>query len=71
MAITIQLPAEIEDDLCLRYPTLEKNARDQFLVTRYHVGRFCTGDTAAVLGCQTRFQAEEWLPTPARTFLVD
>ena len=61
MAITIQLPAEVEDDLRLQDPALEKHARDQFLVAYYQAGRLSTGDIAVVLGFQTRFQAEEWL----------
>ncbi len=61
MAITIQLPAEIEDDLRHQDPALEKHARDQFLIVNYQAGRLSTGDIAVILGFPTRFQAEEWL----------
>lgn len=61
MAITIQLPAEIEEDLRHQDPALEDHARDQFLVAHYQAGKLSTGDIAVILGFQTRLQAEEWL----------
>ena len=61
MAITIQLPLEIKDDMCHQDPAIEKHARDQFLVANYQAGRLSTGAIAAILDFQTRFQAEEWL----------
>jgi predicted HTH domain antitoxin len=61
MAITIQLPIEIEEDLRHQDPRLDYHARDQFLVANYEAGKLSTGDIAVVLGLETRFQAEEWL----------
>ncbi len=61
MAITIQLPAEIEEDLRHQDPALENHTRDQFLIANYQAGKLSTGDIAVILGFQTRFQAEEWL----------
>lgn len=61
MAITIQLPIEIEDDLRHQDPRLDSHARDQFLVAQYQAGKLSTGDIAVILGFETRLQAEEWL----------
>lgn len=61
MAITIQLPNEIEQDLRHQDPRLDYHARDQFLVANYQAGKLSTGDIAVILGFETRFQAEEWL----------
>ena len=61
MAITIQLPTEIEEDLRHQDPRLDSHARDQFLVANYQAGRLSTGDIAVILEFDTRFQAEEWL----------
>ena len=61
MAIIIELPAEIEEDLRHQDPALENHARNQFLVANYQAGKLSTGDIAVILGFQTRFQAEEWL----------
>jgi predicted HTH domain antitoxin len=61
MAITIQLPIDIEQDLRCRDPRLDSHARDQFLVDNYRKGNLSTGDIAVILGLDTRFEAEEWL----------
>ncbi|NNM88122.1 MAG: hypothetical protein HKL95_06350 [Phycisphaerae bacterium] len=61
MAITIQLPNEIEEYLRRQDPRLDGHARDQFLVANYQAGRLSTGDIAVILGFDTRFQAEQWL----------
>jgi hypothetical protein len=61
MAITIQIPAEIERELRDRDPQLDEHARDQFLTANYHAGKLSTGDIAVILGLSTRFEAEQWL----------
>ena len=61
MAIRIELPAEIEEDLRHQDPRLDYHARDQFLVALYRAGQISTGDIAVILALETRFQAEEWL----------
>jgi hypothetical protein len=61
MAITIQIPIDIEQELRLQDPQLDHHAREQFLVANYQAGKLSTGDLAVILGFETRFQAEEWL----------
>lgn len=61
MAITIQIPTEIEQELRRQDPQLDSHARDQFLVANYQAGKLSTADVAVILGFETRFQAEEWL----------
>jgi predicted HTH domain antitoxin len=61
MAITIQIPPDIERELRQVDPQLDNSARDQFLVAHYQAGKLSTGDIAEILGFDTRFEAEEWL----------
>ena len=61
MAITIQIPADIEQELRHQDPQLDSHAREQFLVANYQAGKLSTGDIAVILGFETRFQAEQWL----------
>lgn len=61
MAITIQLPDDIEQALRRQAPNLDQDARDQFLISQYKVGRLSTGDIADALGFDTRHQAHAWL----------
>jgi hypothetical protein len=61
MAITIQIPIEIEQELRNQDPELDGHARDQFIIINYQAGKLSTGDIANILGFETRFQAEEWL----------
>jgi hypothetical protein len=61
MAITIQIPSEVEEQLRRQDPQLDERTRDQFLVANFQAGRLSTGDIALVLGFDTRFEAEEWL----------
>jgi hypothetical protein len=61
MAITIQIPPDIEQELRREDPRLDDSARDQFLVANYQAGKLSTGDIAVVLGFDTRSDAEQWL----------
>jgi predicted HTH domain antitoxin len=61
MAITIQIPNEIEQDLRRKTPNLDESAREQFLIANYQAGKLSTGDIAVILGLETRLQAEQWL----------
>jgi hypothetical protein len=61
MAITIQIPPDIERELRRKDPQLDIKTRDLFLVSNYQSGKLSTGDIADILGFDTRFQAEEWL----------
>ena len=61
MAITIQLPDDIEQALRRQTPNLDEAARDHFLIAQYRAGHLSTGDLADALGFETRQQAQEWL----------
>lgn len=61
MAITIQIPDEIEQELRRQVPDLDASAREQFLISNYQAGRLSTADIAEVLGLDTRHEAQVWL----------
>ena len=61
MAITIQLPAEIEQELRRETPNLDESTREQFLISKYREGKLSTGDIAEILGFETRHDAQRWL----------
>jgi predicted HTH domain antitoxin len=61
MAITIQLPSSIENQLRREVPNLDQVAREQFLISSYQAGRLTTADIAQALGLSTRQEAHEWL----------
>ena len=61
MAIHIQLPTEIEQELRRETPNLDERAREQFLISNYQAGTLSTGDIAEILGFETRHEAQRWL----------
>ena len=61
MAITIPLPAEIEQELRRQTPNLDDSTREQFLISNYREGKLSTGDIAEILGFETRHDAHRWL----------
>ncbi|MBI4582023.1 MAG: UPF0175 family protein [Planctomycetes bacterium] len=61
MAITIELPTEIEQELRRDTPNLDESAREQFLICKYREGKLSTGDIAEILGFETRHEAHRWL----------
>lgn len=61
MAITIQLPPEIEKELRGQVPDLDQTTREQFLVSNYQAAKLSAGDIAEILGFQTRDEAHAWL----------
>jgi predicted HTH domain antitoxin len=61
MAVTIQLPENLERELRSQVPDLDEATREQFIIANYQLGRLGTGDIALVLGLETRQDAEQWL----------
>lgn len=61
MAISFELPANVENDLRQELGDLSKAARDAFLIENYRAGRLSVGDIATILGFDTKYQAEQWL----------
>jgi predicted HTH domain antitoxin len=61
MAITIQIPPDIEQELRRQIPNLDESTREQFLVSNYQAGKLSTGDIAEILGFETRQEAQSWL----------
>ena len=61
MAITIQIPPGIEDELRRQIPNLDETTREQFLISNYQAGKLSTADIAEILGLETRNQAQIWL----------
>ncbi len=61
MAITIQLPPGVEEELRRQDPKLDEKARDEFLIANYQAGKLSTSDIAEILGFETRHEAQVWL----------
>ena len=61
MAITIQLPPEIEESLRREIPDLDQATREWFTLSNYQAGKFSAGDVAHILGLTTRQAAYVWL----------
>ena len=57
MAITIQLPPGVEEELRRQDPKLDEKARDEFLIANYQAGKLSTSDIAEILGFETRMRA--------------
>jgi predicted HTH domain antitoxin len=61
MAITIQIPPDIEQELRRQIPNLDESTREQFLISNYQTGKLSTADIAEILGLETRQEAQTWL----------
>lgn len=61
MAISFELPSDIEDNLRKELGDLSKAAKEAFLIENYRAGRLSVGDIAAILGFEAKYQAEQWL----------
>lgn len=61
MAITIQLPRGVEEELRRQDPQLDEKAREEFLLANYQAGKLSTSDIAESLGLETRHEAQVWL----------
>jgi predicted HTH domain antitoxin len=61
MAISFELPTDIENELRKQFGDLSEAAKEAFLIESYRAGRLSVGDVAAILGCETKFEAEQWL----------
>lgn len=61
MAISFDLPSDIELQLRHEVPNLEQAAKEEFVIASYRDGKLSIGQVARVLGFETRFHAEEWL----------
>jgi hypothetical protein len=61
MAITIQLPREIEDSLRREIPNLDEATQEWFILANYQAGKFSAGDVAHILGFSTRQDVYAWL----------
>lgn len=61
MAITIQLPSDLERELRQRIPDLDRAAREHFVVASYQRGELSVGDVAEILSLPTRAEACRWL----------
>lgn len=61
MAITFELPSDIENDLRSELGDLNAAAKEAFLVENYRTGRLSIGDLASILGFDTKYEAEQWL----------
>ncbi len=61
MAITFELPAEVERELQRQVGDLGRAAKEAFIIENYRAGLLSIGDVAELLGFETRFEAEQWL----------
>jgi hypothetical protein len=61
MAISIDLPPDIETLLATQYGDLARAAKESLAVEAYRSGKLGVNGVRRVLGFQTRWQAEQWL----------
>jgi len=61
MAITFELPADVERELQRQVGDLGRAAKEAFIIENYRAGLLSIGDVAELLGFETRFEAEQWL----------
>lgn len=61
MAVSFDLPADIEQDLRQEWKDLDQAAKEAFIVYGYNSGRLSLGYVAHILGLDTTLQAQEWL----------
>jgi predicted HTH domain antitoxin len=61
MAITFNLPDDVERSLREEYPDLNQAAKEAFVIEAYRTGRITAGDVAVVLGLETSLEALDWL----------
>jgi hypothetical protein len=62
MAVTIQLPADIESELRKSFgPDLDRAALEALVLEGYRSQRFGIGQVRRILGFESRFDAEAWL----------
>jgi len=61
MAVTFQLPPDVEQDLRQEWQDLDQTAKEAFVIYGYNAGRLSLGYVAHILGLDTTLQAQEWL----------
>ena len=61
MAISFNLPSDLEENLAARLGDLGQAAKEAFIIEGYRSGRFGTSMVRRLLGLETRWEAEQWL----------
>lgn len=61
MAVTFDLPADVEQDLRQEWQDLDQAAKEAFVIYGYNTGRLSLGYVAHILGLDTTLQAQQWL----------
>jgi predicted HTH domain antitoxin len=61
MAISIELPPDIESLLTTQYSDLAQAAKEALTVEAYRSGKFGISTVRRILGFETRWEAEQWL----------
>jgi len=61
VSISFDLPDPIEKELQSGLGDLNAAAKEAFLIESYRTGRLSIGDIAAILGFETKYEAEVWL----------
>ncbi len=61
MAVTFDLPPDIETHLAAAYGDLGQAAKEALVVEGYRSGRLGIGAVRRILGFETRWEAEQWL----------
>ncbi len=61
MAITINLPEQIENALRAQWDDLDQAAKEALAIESYRRGKIGLGQVARILGLETRIEAQAWL----------
>jgi len=61
MAISFNLPSDVEKNLAARLGDLGQAAKEAFVIEGYRSGRFGISIVRRLLGFETRWEAEQWL----------
>jgi len=61
MAITFEIPADIESQLATQFADVAQAAKEAFVVEGYRAGKFGISTVRRILGFETRWEAERWL----------
>lgn len=61
MAVTLQLPPEVERRLRAEYPDLGRHILEGYVVDAFRRGEMSSGQVGQLLGMRTRWEAIEFL----------
>lgn len=61
MAISFQLPSDVETELASQFEDVSQAAKEAFVIEGYRSGKFGISMVRRILAVETRWEAERWL----------